>query len=798
EDQQVAVKILYPRHSQDISFLQRFMQEARLAMKLSECAASRQIVCVLDYGSDRDTHYLVMEYVRGQDLGQELNERGPLPWQRALDIGRQVALALGHAHKHGVVHRDIKPGNIMLRADGTICVLDFGIARAQTSPELTLAGFVGSPHYAAPEQAMGETVDIRADIYSLGVVLYRMLTGELPFEGNAPWAIVNQHISSPFPLLEESHPDLPAAVIRLVEKTMAKQPQDRFQTPVEMVKAIEIILTGGDLPTEEPADALARGAPSLDDLYQRAQEAIEAEAWQKAVNLLNQISRTDQEYQGVAEQLREAGQQIRLAALYQAVQRLLQLEQWGEALTALDEISNIDPGYRNIDDLRAQAEMQQKLLTEERAAASDYPTQIETPNLEYDPAQAEPPQPSKPVPPRGLPRRTWLWALVPIFILALITALYFVRYNQQPSAAITSSTSTHTATPRLSPTRQATFSAAPSHTPSSSPRTTTATVTPTATSISTPTATSTPTTPPRAPTDTTRPSTTDIGLAGQIAFPRFDSARQTYDVYVCRVDGSNCRGIVAEASQPDFLPSGDQIVVHSWKPDEKGLVLHILAEQRIWRITDRIEAARPSVGFEGKMYVYHSRQEADRQPRLYRTHGTQTRPIRREGSGVLGLSPSWLPDGRILYSGCWRDECGILVMHADGTNPRQVVAGSTETNPEASPDGQRVTFMSQRDGNWEVYVVNLDGSGLRRLTQNPASDGLPTWSPAPKGGKGGQYLAFVSNRTGRWAIWVMRPDGSEQRRLFDINGPLDGQVRDAAPHEIHGWVEERISWGPSP
>jgi TolB protein len=136
------------------------------------------------------------------------------------------------------------------------------------------------------------------------------------------------------------------------------------------------------------------------------------------------------------------------------------------------------------------------------------------------------------------------------------------------------------------------------------------------------------------------------------------------------------------------------------------------------------------------------------------------------------------------------NNCGIIVMQADGTFPRQIVAGGSETNPEASPEGQQIAFMSRRDGNWEVYVASLDGSSLQRLTQNPGNDGLPTWSPD------GQYIAFVTDRDGPWAVWVMRPDGSEQRRLFGIGGPLDGQVRGAAPHEMHGWVEERISWAP--
>jgi TolB protein len=129
-------------------------------------------------------------------------------------------------------------------------------------------------------------------------------------------------------------------------------------------------------------------------------------------------------------------------------------------------------------------------------------------------------------------------------------------------------------------------------------------------------------------------------------------------------------------------------------------------------------------------------------------------------------------------------------MQADGAQPRQIVAGSTETNPEASPDGKRVTFMSARDGNWEIYTVNLDDGDLERLTQDPANDGLPTWSPD------GEHIAFVSDRDGTWAVWVMHPDGSEQRHLFDIGGSPDGRVGDAAPHETYGWVEERISWSP--
>jgi len=281
-------------------------------------------------------------------------------------------------------------------------------------------------------------------------------------------------------------------------------------------------------------------------------------------------------------------------------------------------------------------------------------------------------------------------------------------------------------------------------------------------------------------------------LTGQIAFPRFDPARGTYDIHVCAVDGSDCRLLVAEASQPDLLPDGTRLVYHSWKPDDQGIILQTLEGQRIWRISGDLEAARPSVDFRGEIYVYHSRLQADRQPRLYRTYDAETRPLRREASDVLGHSPTWTPDGQILYSGCVGDTCGVILTRADGSHPRQVAAGSNELAAEASPDGRQVAFMSQRDGNWEIYVVSLSGGPVQRLTDHPGNDGLPAWSPD------GQFLAFVSDRGGGWAVWVMRPDGSEQRRLFAIGGTLDGRVRSAVSHQTHGWLEERISWSPAP
>jgi tetratricopeptide (TPR) repeat protein len=772
----VAVKVLYPQHSQDSGFLQRFGREARLSMALSQSEPQAHIVHVLDYGADQDTHYLVMEFVPGQDLGQLLEERGALPCHRALALARQVALALEHAHRHDIVHRDIKPSNIMVLPDGSVRVLDFGIARAQSSPNLTVSGFVGSPNYAAPEQVMGRSVDIRADIYSLGIVLYRMLSGELPFQGDTPWAVVSQHVAATPPALEQLRPGIPASVLELVNRAMAKRPEDRFQTPAELVEAVDSLLAREEQEVCVSLDEPERPGPDLEALYGQAQQAMAAGHWHKAVDLYSHILRSDPGYEDAAQQLGAAGQQIRLGSLYRAATRALESGHWDEAQGQLRQILETDPDYRDA------SELMEHVRRKRRPPADARPQGPESPTLAPKSAgdAIYPPASQK-------RRRRWLlWVVAVSVLLLLAVGLYSVIAGQAPalptatpsvqaSQAVTAATTTPSI-PAI-PVETSLAGAPTAGIPAAGP---TVTATPAVRTEEAPQPSVTP-----APTIWPEPS-------GQIAFPRFDPARGTYDIYACQVDGGSCRLVVAEASQPDFLPSGRHLVYHSWKPDDKGVFVLFLDDQRLWRITGQIEAARPSVDALGQSYVFHSRQEADRQPRLYRTYGVEVRPLLRQASVVLGSAPSWTPGGRILYSGCLGNSCGILLMQADGSRPRQIIAGTGELNAEASPGGERLVFMSWDENNWNVYLANLDGSGLRVLSPDPGNDGLPTWSPD------GRYVAFVSDRDGAWAVWMVRRDGTGLRRLFAIGGPLDGRIRGAASHEVQGWVEERISWAPVP
>ena len=366
----VAVKILYPQFNRDMSYVERFQREAKLALQIS----SEHVVRILDYGADRDLHYLVMEQVQGKDLAIVLSDLGKLCWQEALGIGAQVALALEAANAHGIVHRDIKPQNIMVNSHGSIKVLDFGIARAPSLPTLTQGRMVGSPNYVSPEQVTGQPVDIRSDIYSLGVVLYQAISGGLPFDAETAWSVIKQHVDREPPSLSLKNSDLPDEVEALVNKMLAKNPDDRYQTPTELLAAVDQVLqalAGADVaavdaPSEWPSGQASGGNPDsnrrahqllLNSLYQKAREAASSQEWPQAVNLFSQIHKVDPDYADTHDQLAHAEMQARLAELYSTAIDALEDKRWTKAVDALSEIIGVDADYGDAAELLTQAGM---------------------------------------------------------------------------------------------------------------------------------------------------------------------------------------------------------------------------------------------------------------------------------------------------------------------------------------------------------------------------------------------------------------------------------------------------------
>jgi eukaryotic-like serine/threonine-protein kinase len=231
----VAVKVLRRELADDRTFLERFRREARAAAGLSHPG----VAAVYDYGELGGQPFIVMELVEGETLAERIAARGRLPWPEAFALGGQVARALAAAHAHGMVHRDVKPANLLVGPGARAKVTDFGIAQAAQAATLTRTGVVlGSANYVAPEQARGGHVGPAADLYSLGCVLYEAVTGETPYRGGNAVAIATQHVSAPVPDPREHRPDLPPAAAALVTRALRKDPAARFPSGASMAAAL--------------------------------------------------------------------------------------------------------------------------------------------------------------------------------------------------------------------------------------------------------------------------------------------------------------------------------------------------------------------------------------------------------------------------------------------------------------------------------------------------------------------------------------------------------------------------------
>jgi len=248
----VALKVIQPELAEESQFARRFQREAKLLARLD----SPHVIKVLDYGEEEGLTFIVLEYVEGRTLAAILEEEGALEVEWALSLARQVAQGLAHADEAGIVHRDIRPANVIVAPSGLLKIMDFGIARGADLSQLTVTGILGSPHYLSPEQAEGKEVDIRSDIYSLGVTLFEMLTGQRPYEDENAVDIVLKHLQEPIPSLRQFDEEIPGEVDELVKRCLAKDPEERFRTPEELMEAIDETLReaeGGPPPGMEAA-----------------------------------------------------------------------------------------------------------------------------------------------------------------------------------------------------------------------------------------------------------------------------------------------------------------------------------------------------------------------------------------------------------------------------------------------------------------------------------------------------------------------------------------------------------------
>jgi eukaryotic-like serine/threonine-protein kinase len=244
EDQElgrrVAIKILNGRHANDDQFIERFRREAKNAAALNH----PNIVSIYDRGEAEETYYIAMEFLDGRTLKELIVSRGAAPVNVAIEYARQILSALRFAHRHGIVHRDIKPHNVMVDGEGRVKVTDFGIARAGTSQMTEAGSIVGTAQYLSPEQARGGEVDPRSDLYSLGIVLYELLTGKTPFDGETPVEIAMKHLSTAPKPPSKLRPGIPPELDMVVMRALAKNPDDRYQSADEMEGDLDRVARG--------------------------------------------------------------------------------------------------------------------------------------------------------------------------------------------------------------------------------------------------------------------------------------------------------------------------------------------------------------------------------------------------------------------------------------------------------------------------------------------------------------------------------------------------------------------------
>lgn len=273
-------------------------------------------------------------------------------------------------------------------------------------------------------------------------------------------------------------------------------------------------------------------------------------------------------------------------------------------------------------------------------------------------------------------------------------------------------------------------------------------------------------------------------LVGTIAYPIFNGS--DFDLYFGQADGSGTRLYRRGASQPAFSPDGTRIAFHSWRLSGWGLITTQVYGGEDKLVARFVEDQLPTWSADGSEIIFLSRREGDRKSRLMKVGSAQV-----GSDGIVlgeGEYPTVGPDGNLAFKGWGSTGVGLRLSASTALeNIRALTGENDDTAPAISPDGQKIAFMSRRDGNWDIYVVNADGSNLQRLTDDPAEDGLPTWSPD------GRAIAFASSRGDNWAIWAVMPNGRGLRQLFVMDGSPDGFVgtnRDAS----RGWAEERISW----
>ncbi len=752
----VALKVLAPSLSADPEFARRFEREAITAANLRHPA----IVTIFDVGEADGLRYIAMEYIGGRTLNEVIEEHGKLGLPLAIAIVGPVAEALDFAHSHGMVHRDVKPHNIMLDTDGRVLLTDFGIAidPSENTERLTRTGiFMGTPEYISPEQAQAQPLGGRSDLYSLGIVTYEMLVGQVPFAGGTAQQIMGHVYQTP-PLISSLDPHSPPELDQIFARVLAKDPNQRFERAGNLVEALRFVAQRYGMATANRDDVAALAIPGnssagqatvairppvsgyptstpttptsqrttppaafpIADVFGQTQPATRPRPAQTPLG------------QHIAPPLGAASGGTPAAggrAVHQGAQR--QPTGRGYAYPSGDDHFVPPPRVprRRAYEDEGHSSMPWTLLAlgaigligivlaivMTRGASGLFGSRTETPNPFATQTTETPLPTSTVVPTRGAFQPTLVVIPVTLTPEELPTPTATLEPTAEPTAEPTTvPTSIPTDTPTIEPTAEPT--AVPTTEPTLAP---TATVQPTSTPVAEPTATTVP------------GGGGPIGGGGRIAY----------------FAGGNLNVIeVGSPGTESFSYNLEPVGPVSLSPDGTRALIDVRDDKTNTRQIAVLDRAKGTINFltTGSGDHYH---------------------------------PSWHPSGQtIVFASKANGTADIYIMDADGKNQQQITSGAGDDQyPSFSPDGTRILFESDREGAaWALYTVDVKGGSVVRLSPSgqTTNDRSPRWSPD------GQSIAFASDRDypgQRTEIYVQRLDGTATRRVTDFQtGSVDG------------------------
>lgn len=757
----VALKVLAPSLSADPEFARRFEREAITAANLRHPA----IVTIFDVGEADGLRYIAMEYIAGRTLNEVLQEQGRLGIPLTIALLAPVAEALDFAHSHGMIHRDVKPHNIMIDADGRVLLTDFGIAidPNESGERLTRTGmFMGTPEYISPEQAQAQPLTGRSDLYSLGIVAYEMLAGRVPFEGATPQQIMAHVYQAPPPITSFDRAT-PPEIDQIFARVLAKDPAQRFEQAGKLVEALRYVARRYNLPAATRNEVAALAVPRGSSAGQATVAMRTPPAVSAAPEPTPQRA-TPPEAQAIQDVFGGSAPARRASPTPQPGNQDTTLP-----MRTTPPASIVATGGRSTPSGRATGGTRQ-------TAGRGYPT-----SGDFAPSPRIPRRPGYDDRGSNVP-----WTLLALGAIAVVAiALIFVLTRDNGLFAATPVPSrnpfeqpTVTITPTATPTPSATIPfptlvPPPASVPPEEGITPTATIEPTVVPTIEPTTAPTTTSTPELPTAT---PTLELPTATPTTAP---TATPTESFAVPTDQPSSTT--VADAS-PSSAPAGVPTPIGgggsiAYFSGDALQVLDPATGQQPESFNFKFDMQGPAaISPDGRTILVDLADATSQERHIFAIDRATGVPTQLTRGQSVDFDATWRPDGQaIVFASTRNGQTDIYIMNADGSSQRALTndPGASQY-PSFSPDGTRILFESTRDGpNWAMYSMDLQGGAVTRLSpQSNANDRAPRWSPD------GQQIAFVSNRDrtdGNFELYTMRSDGTNPQRLTEFtNGSING------------------------